>query len=498
MSAITHEILEALQRPELLEALAAALAPLLSGRSSPKPKPTASVTVATPAATAREEELLGIIRELRGTVKDLRVALQAAGGTLTPSKAQANAAKDETPSYREALQRRMKTQSRLVVQDVPDLGEPLQPTATEVHEIEGKYGFIAVQGRRIYQGEHKTALKSLQQIGANKPVHDWKVTEATARAFEHVLLVGQPLAEAHVIATQALMKYDVIQSVSAHVLATNCRRGVVNVPGILAALGSSRECLHIKDFILSIKVVTKRMSWEVKRDPGVTVIPPEHSILLCWERPRDGVEGKDTEPEVLPQDKAAIRIVCCLDPSALRAGQDSTKVKASRLAENTCWELTAPLLQPALTSPPPMQVGKRGSKYEVTVVLPAPMAKQVLCSSGKIVGLEYRPFMSKTIDVDDLKANMVWVKLPPSNKRSISEQWRRLCKQPWFAGLMAGAKDDRLGVRVWGGLSARNQGGNRRTVGHTTHPPRDACEGERLWYFYGTSLRVAVCGPAGG
>ena len=93
-----------------------------------------------------------------------------------------------------------------------------------------------------------------------------------------------------------------------------------------------------------------------------------------------------------------------------------------------------------------MQVGKRGSKYEVTVVLPAPMAKQMLCSSGKIVGLEYRLFMSKTIDVDDLKANMVWVKLPPSNKRSISEQWRRLSKQPWFAGLMAGDKDDRLGV----------------------------------------------------
>ena len=115
MSAITHEILEALQRPELLEVLAAALAPLLTGRSSPKPKPTASVAAATPAATAREEELLGIIRELRGTVKDLRAALQAAGGTLTPSKAQANAAKDETPSYREALQRRMKTQSRLVV-----------------------------------------------------------------------------------------------------------------------------------------------------------------------------------------------------------------------------------------------------------------------------------------------------------------------------------------------------------------------------------------------
>ena len=53
---------------------------------------------------------------------------------------------DEQQSpYRAALTRRMKTQSRLVVQDVPDLGEPLQPTATAVHEIEGKHGFTALQ-----------------------------------------------------------------------------------------------------------------------------------------------------------------------------------------------------------------------------------------------------------------------------------------------------------------------------------------------------------------
>ena len=461
MSGLTHEILEALHKPELLEALAAAIAPLLSGKKDLPPP--------AKATTAREEELLGVIRELRGTVRELRAALQAAGGKSVPPKEQTVVDEQQSP-YRAALTRRMKTQSRLVVQDVPDLGEPLQPTATAVHEIEGKHGFTAVQGRRIYQGEHKTALKSLQQIGANKPVHDWKVTEATAKAFEHVLLVGQPLAEAHAIAAQALTKYDSIQSVSAHVLATNCRRGVVNVPGILAALGSSRECLHVKDFVLSIKVVTKRMSWEVKRDPDVTVIPPEHSILLCWERPKDGVEGQDTEPEVLPQDKAAIRIVCCLDPSALRAGQDSTKVKASRWAENTCWELTAFLLQPALTSPPPMQVGKRGSKYEVTVVLRAPMAKQVLCSSGKIVGLEYKLFMSKTIDVDDLKANMVWVKLPPSNKRFRSsgvDYANSLGSQASWQG----TRTTDSGYEYGGGCLARNQGGNRRTVGHTTHPP---------------------------
>ena len=346
----------------------------------------------------------------------------------------------------------MKSQSHLIVKDVPNLGEPLQPTATAIREIEGKHAFTAVQGCRLYAGTRKAQLNSIQQIGASKPVHDWKVTEATAKAFEHILLVGRPLAEAHAIAAQALAKYDSVKSVSAHVLAVGCKRNVINIPGVLAALGSSRESLEIKDFTLSIKVITKRMAWEVKKDPDTTVIPPEHSILLSWERPAEGVECNDSEPAQLPQDKTAIRIVCCLDPAALRVGQGGeAKIKASRWAEDKCWELTAPHLQPTLTAPPPMQVGKRGAKYEVTIVLPAPMAKQVLCNSGKVTGLEYRLFMSKDVDADDLQANMVWVKLPSSNKRSIAEQWRKLSKQPWFAGLIAGDKEDRLGVRVWGG-----------------------------------------------
>ena len=98
-----------------------------------------------------------------------------------------------------------------------------------------------------------------------------------------------------------------------------------------------------------------------------------------------------------------------------------------------------------------MQVRKRGSKYEVTMVLPAPMVKQVLCNSGKVTGAEYRLFMNKDTDVDTLKANMVWVKLPQNTNRAISDHWKRLHKQPWFAGLIAGDRADRLGVRVWGG-----------------------------------------------
>ena len=113
MSGLTHEILEALRKPELLEALAAAITPLLSGKKDlPPPAKT---------TTAREEELLGVIRELRGTVRELRAALQAAGGKSVPPKEQTVVDEQQSP-YRAALTRRMKTQSRLVVQDVPDLG----------------------------------------------------------------------------------------------------------------------------------------------------------------------------------------------------------------------------------------------------------------------------------------------------------------------------------------------------------------------------------------
>ena len=59
--------------------------------------------------------------------------------------------------------------------------------------------------------------------------------------------------------------------------------------------------------------------------------------------------------------------------------------------------------------------------------------------------------MNKDTDVDTLKANMVWVKLPQNANRAISDHWKRLHKQPWFAGLIAGDRADRLGVRVWGG-----------------------------------------------
>ena len=86
-----------------------------------------------------------------------------------------------------------------MVKDIPDLGDPLQPTELAVKALKGKHTFTAVQGKRLYKGDNKSQL-DMQQIGPSKAVSDWKVSADTEGAFAHVLLVGQQLAEAHFIA----------------------------------------------------------------------------------------------------------------------------------------------------------------------------------------------------------------------------------------------------------------------------------------------------------
>ena len=219
-----------------------------------------------------------------------------------------------------------------------------------------------MQGKRLYKGDNKSQL-DMKQIGPSKAVSDWKVSADTEGAFAHVLLVGQQVAEAHFIATQAMSQHACICSVSAHVLATGSKRNDASVHGILTALGRSRDSLTISGMTLSVKVITQRMGWETKKDADVKMTPPEHSLLLCWERSGEGTEDADHEPVDLPQDKAAIRVVCCLDPTILQVtGEDNAKMKAAQWAEEKCWELTSPYLTPTLTPPPPYASGKEGLK----------------------------------------------------------------------------------------------------------------------------------------
>ena len=90
------------------------------------------------------------------------------------------------------------------------------------------------------------------------------------------------------------------------------------------------------------------------QEAGTTVSPPGHMLLVQWARKTpEGEDTKDQEPEPLPQDKTAVRVVCTMDPSVLRdGGETANKTKSVMWAKSTCLDVTCPLQEPKLTPPP--------------------------------------------------------------------------------------------------------------------------------------------------
>ena len=215
-------------------------------------------------------------------------------------------------------------------------------------------------------------------------------------------------------------KYSQLDSVSSIVRADQSRKGDTSVPAILNSMGRTRDGIAFKDATLDITVMVQRMEWDTKEE-GQAAKPPRHTLFLKWRRQTpDGDKGKDEEPQPLPTDKTAIRVVCTLDVEKLRE-EGGPKFKPARWAEEKCWQLTSPKIQPPLTTPAPMIVGKRAKKLKV---MPYTFVRQILTSSGSTTGVEYRLFMSKAMaKIKDLEARMAWVKLPSEPQCSITELW---------------------------------------------------------------------------
>ena len=77
--------------------------------------------------------------------------------------------------------------------------------------------------------------------------------------------------------------------------------------------------------------------------------------------------------------------------------------------------------------------------------------QEVLKQSGYKGCVEYRLFLSRDVYLAELKAHMCWLKLAEGTARPIPQQHHRLKDRLWFAGILMGNKDNRIGVRVWGG-----------------------------------------------
>ena len=61
-----------------------------------------------------------------------------------------------------------------------------------------------------------------------------------------------------------------------------------------------------------------------------------------------------------------------------------------------------------MTQAPPMAIFRRAEHYSVTMERPLEAAKRVLIGSGKLQGIEARPWMSKGSPGPGLEARILW------------------------------------------------------------------------------------------
>ena len=109
-----------------------------------------------------------------------------------------------------------------------------------------------------------------------------------------------------------------------------------------------------------------------------------------------------------------------------------TKGSAQRWERQTTMEYLKTCMQ-EMTQAPPMSIFRQAEHYSITMELPLEAAKRVLIGSGKLQGIEARPWMLKGSPGPGLEARILWLKAP--NMKSSSSIWEILHSQYWFAGV---------------------------------------------------------------
>ena len=306
-------------------------------------------------SSTKEDELLKTIQQLNETIRGLREELAAAkrgGGMQSQQQQSSPGSTTRKATYAEGLaSRKASIKSTVAVQALPTQGAPVQPVASAVSKMLRKHKCTSVFPLENYSEEERKT-EHIKQVKARRKVTDWPTKDAAD--FKHVLLVGHSVHEAHAIDTQALGSHECSHSMSAALLATGATRQDASVSHVLSSLGRSQDSLSIAGCSMHSTVVTERMQWTTA-EKVEHIYPKGHLLLVQWSRDTlDSEEVKDSEPALLPRDNTAVRVVCSLNPQSLREGDNSTnKVKTQKWAKEVCWETTAPLLKPPLTTPPP-------------------------------------------------------------------------------------------------------------------------------------------------
>ena len=316
--------------------------------------------------------------------------------------------------------------------------------------------------------------EGLRQIGHDKRVQDWQAANFPAE-FKRVLIVGRSIWDAHATARDALHQHQEVQEVMCLAWVPWRQGAPPSVKDLLIVI-DAREAteLNVAGGRLRGALSAATLEWHVASPeeslesralaaPDAAVRTAGYHVVLRWLR--DAAAVLDDEPALKeipalprPPEVQATKIVCVLNAAKLLAGGRPANAPASAAAwaKKTAWEALqrAQMQPPAYPAfPPPMQIGQRGTRYEVTVPLLEAQARTVLPQSGRVNGVEFRPWADRDQQPPEaLRATMLWLKLPDTADPDTSVHWKKLesMMDVPFAGVVQGDAPGRLGVRLWG------------------------------------------------
>ena len=358
---------------------------------------------------------------------------------------------------------------------------PIQPDAGSMAELIKWYKHIAVQTPRAYtEAERKSKLHPARTIKPGKPVKDWDVS-GHPDAHRRVLTAGLDTEGAHQQAMQAMEMHEELEAYMSVLLVpakADPRGRPLTNKGVLQAMGWTRKDLAVPGCTMSMTISAKRGMW-VTKEGGAPHMPGECPVVLQWERcesvdaaEREEKEKEDKEAEEheesmqpVPRADGYSKMVLSMEPAALEtntnamargnekmnADEGAARPKATAWVLQQATEVLAPML--GGRELPAMSTKRKGNVYEVYLLLPT-VARQAMRECGKRQGWGIRPHVGDYQVDQKLQAQVMRVTVPDEQKRTRNQQWQRLAKEPWFAGLAAPDtwfKGDRsVAVRRWG------------------------------------------------
>ena len=469
MEALKPHIEEALQKALTKAAPTMGTKPKDKGQANDKEKETPTQTT---KASKMEAELTSLRKQVgelleanRALTKQLNKLLSAPTPTASRSYAEAaqgmmqNSRPNSPPShagYQRITDKPAKPRDKPNKPTQPPSRQdrapsmlPLQPAAEAVERIMKEQGFTAVQPSKLYR------CRTLKQVDPAKTPDTWNA-QAQPDHHQSILLVGGDIHSLHAAASTGLKAHKEVHKVGAIVSGPHSTRGRYStaLKEVLTPLGRSVDSLDVEGSDLSIHVLTANMQWTAKDDSQGAFYPGTHSILLIWTKRKEGAAPQpvqETHPHPqrrLSTTEGTAKMVCSLDTNVVPLPADTTKARG--WAREEVWRRISALAPGKLANLPPLTMGQRGSKIEVTTVLPGAAIHGLLRESGKQAGVEYRLFMDPSTPASQgpHAAHMVWLKLPEG--KTGEQAWGLLAPSKEFAGILAGNQPGKIGVRIWG------------------------------------------------